>query len=140
MENPIRLVVSILGASVLFLTACSKQAKYRFAAKVPYTIYDQKKFENTYLFESFGYLIGDPHIPGVKFNDALALSPENDYIFALHKPVEAVYTNSYAVRNEGSVPSKKDAVEIVLNDNEIDSGYIYIYELKPKGKYRLLMP
>ena len=123
------------------VTSCSKlnQAEYKFVGEYQYEIVNDSLFNNTYLTEdSFGYLIGDLEIPGVKIRDIEHLDKTKDYIISKDNPIKAAYTNSRKIDSEGSYKTKLKPLD-VIKDSIKKTKKIYIYELKSKGKYRLLV-
>ncbi|MEL1249010.1 hypothetical protein [Flavobacterium helocola] len=138
MKKNILLNLIIIAISV---TSCSKlnQAEYKFVGEYQYEIVNDSLFNNTYLTEdSFGYLIGDLEIPGVKIRDIEHLDKTKDYIISKDNPIKAAYTNSKKNDSEGSYKTKLKPLD-VIKDSTKKTNKIYIYELKSKGKYRLLV-
>ncbi len=138
MKKNILLNLIIIEISV---TSCSKlnQAEYKFVGEYQYEIVNDSLFNNTYLTEdSFGYLIGDLEIPGVKIRDIEHLDKTKDYIISKDNPIKAAYTNSRKIDSEGSYKTKLKPLD-VIKDSIKKTKKIYIYELKSKGKYRLLV-
>lgn len=138
MKKNILLNLIIIAISV---TSCSKlnQAEYKFVGEYQYEIVNDSLFNNTYLTEdSFGYLIGDLEIPGVKIRDIEHLDKTKDYIISKDNPIKAAYTNSRKIDSEGSYKTKLKPLD-VIKDSIKKTKKIYIYELKSKGKYRLLV-
>ena len=138
MKKNILLNLIIIEISV---TSCSKlnQAEYKFVGEYQYEIVNDSLFNNTYLTEdSFGYLIGDLEIPGVKIRDIEHLDKTKDYIISKDNPIKAAYTNSRKIDSEGSYKTKLTPLD-VIKDSIKKTKKIYIYELKSKGKYRLLV-
>ena len=138
MKKNILLNLIIIEISV---TSCSKlnQAEYKFVGEYQYEIVNDSLFNNTYLTEdSFGYLIGDLEIPGVKIRDIEHLDKTKDYIISKDNPIKAAYTNSRKSDSEGSYKTKLKPLD-VIKDTIKKTKKIYIYELKSKGKYRLLV-
>ena len=138
MKKNILLNLIIIEISV---TSCSKlnQAEYKFVGEYQYEIVNDSLFNNTYLTEdSFGYLIGDLEIPGVKIRDIEHLDKTKDYIISKDNPIKAAYTNSRKIDSEGSYKTKLKPLD-VIKDSIKKTKKIYIYELKTKGKYRLLV-
>ena len=126
---------------VISVRSCSKlnQAEYKFVGEYQYEIVNDSLFNNTYLTEdSFGYLIGDLEIPGVKIRDIEHLDKTKDYIISKDNPIKAAYTNSRKIDSEGSYKTKLKPLD-VIKDSIKKTKKIYIYELKSKGKYRLLV-
>ena len=128
MKKNILLNLIIIEISV---TSCSKlnQAEYKFVGEYQYEIVNDSLFNNTYLTEdSFGYLIRDiEHLDKTK-----------DYIISKDNPIKAAYTNSRKIDSEGSYKTKLKPLD-VIKDSIKKTKKIYIYELKSKGKYRLLV-
>lgn len=127
--------------NAISVTSCSKlnQAEYKFVGEYQYEIVNDSLFNNTYLTEdSFGYLIGDLEIPGVKIRDIEHLDKTKDYIISKDNPIKAAYTNSRKIDSEGSYKTKLKPLD-VIKDSIKKTKKIYIYELKSKGKYRLLV-
>ena len=138
MKKNILLNLIIIEISV---TSCSKlnQAEYKFVGEYQYEIVNDSLFNNTYLTEdSFGYLIGDLEIPGVKIRDIEHLDKTKDYIISKDNPIKAAYTNSRKIDSEGGYKTKLKPLD-VIKDSIKKTKKIYIYELKSKGKYRLLV-
>ena len=138
MKKNILLNLIIIEISV---TSCSKlnQAEYKFVGEYQYEIVNDSLFNNTYLTEdSFGYLIGDLEIPGVKIRDIEHLDKTKDQIISKDNPIKAAYTNSRKIDSEGSYKTKLKPLD-VIKDSIKKTKKIYIYELKSKGKYRLLV-
>ena len=118
----------------------NKEADYVFIDKYNYSITNKDSFDFTYLSnKSFGFCIGDFNIQGIKI-ETTELDINKEYIFSLYHPVSSVYTNSEEVRNQNQRETKKRPIEIIQDKSITDSAYIYVYELRPKGKYRLLLP
>lgn len=131
--NIIIIAVSAISCSNL------NQAEYTFVGEYQYEIVNDSLFNNTYLTEdSFGYLIGDLEIPGVKIKDIEHLDKTKDYIISKDNPIKAVYTNSKKIDSEGNYKTKLKPLD-VIKDSIKKTKKIYIYELKSKGKYRLLV-
>jgi hypothetical protein len=138
MKKNILLNLIIIAISV---TSCSKlnQAEYKFVGEYQYEIVNDSLFNNTYLTEdSFGYLIGDLEIPGLKIRDIEHLDNTKDYIISKDNPIKAAYKNSKKNDSEGSYKTKLKPLD-VIKDSTKKTNKIYIYELKSKGKYRLLV-
>jgi hypothetical protein len=134
-----KLLLILILVTVL-TTNCSQfhQAEYKFIGQFEYEITNDSLFNNTYLTEdSFGYVIGDLNIQGLKIMNIEKLDKSQDYILSLNNPIEAAYTNSEKIQNE-SYETKLKPLDIVKN-KKIKTKTVYIYLLSPKGKYRLLV-
>ena len=113
MKKNILLNLIIIEISV---TSCSKlnQAEYKFVGEYQYEIVNDSLFNNTYLTEdSFGYLIGDLEIPGVKIRDIEHLDKTKDYIISKDNPIKAAYTNSRKIDSEGSYKTKLKPLDVI---------------------------
>ena len=138
MKKNILLNLIIIEISV---TSCSKlnQAEYKFVGEYQYEIVNDSLFNNTYLTEdSLGYGIGDLEVPGLKIKNIENLDKTQDYIISKDNPIKAAYTNSRKIDSEGSYKTKLKPLD-VIKDSIKKTKKIYIYELKSKGKYRLLV-
>ena len=140
MKNNILVLITI---SLLTFVSCNIQssAEYKFIGKFNYQITNDSLFSNTYLSpESFGYLIGDLNIQGIKINGIENLKKDNsDFIISLNYPISEVLNNSDLIQNEGMEHIKKRPLEI-RKDLSRKTNDVYIYKLSEKGKYRLLLP
>ena len=136
-------VLVLITLSLLMFVGCNNQsnAEYKFIGKFNYQITNDSLFSNTYLSpESFGYLIGDLNIQGIKINGIENLKKDNsDFIICLNHPISEVLNNSDLIQNEGMEHIKKKPLEI-RKDLSRKTNNIYIYKLSEKGKYRLLLP
>ncbi len=125
---------------IFFSYSCtSKKAKYSYTGKYEYEVTNDSLFKNTYLYDSFGFLIGDLEVQGLKINNIESLSSDTDYILSLNHPLANVYTNSKVIRSEGQEHLTKKPLDII-QDKNVNSNHIYLYKLESKGKYRLLLP
>lgn len=140
MKNNLLVLITI---SLLTFVSCNIQssAEYKFIGKFNYQITNDSLFSNTYLSpESFGYLIGDLNIQGIKINGIENLKKDNsDFIISLNYPISEVLNNSDLIQNEGMAHIKKRPLEI-RKDLSRKTNDVYIYKLSEKGKYRLLLP
>ncbi len=140
MKNNLLVLITI---SLLTFVSCNIQssAEYKFIGKFNYQITNDSLFSNTYLSpESFGYLIGDLNIQGIKINGIENLKKDNsDFIISLNYPINEVLNNSDLIQNEGMEHIKKKPLEI-RKDLSRKTNDVYIYKLSEKGKYRLLLP
>ena len=64
---------------------------------------------------------------------------DSDFIVSLDYPIISVLESSKAIDGESMDHMKKKPLEIRRNINE-NSKQIYIYRLKEKDKFRLLLP
>ncbi len=140
MKNNLLVLITL---SLLTFVGCNIQssAEYKFIGKFNYQITNDSLFSNTYLSpESFGYLIGDLNIQGIKINGIENLKKDNsDFIISLNYPINEVLNNSDLIQNEGMEHIKKKPLEI-RKDLSRKTNDVYIYKLSEKGKYRLLLP
>ena len=140
MKNNLLVLITL---SLLTFVSCNIQssAEYKFIGKFKYQITNDSLFSNTYLsHESFGYLIGDLNIQGIKINGIENLKKDNsDFIISLNYPISEVLNNSDLIQNEGMEHIKKKPLEI-RKDLSRKTNDVYIYKLSEKGKYRLLLP
>ncbi|MBU3681677.1 MAG: hypothetical protein FGM16_07040 [Flavobacterium sp.] len=140
MKNNLLVLITL---SLLTFVSCNIQssAEYKFIGKFNYQITNDSLFSNTYLSpESFGYLIGDLNIQGIKINGIENLKKDNsDFIISLNYPISEVLNNSDLIQNEGMEHIKKKPLEI-RKDLSRKTNDVYIYKLSEKGKYRLLLP
>jgi hypothetical protein len=134
----------IITISLLTFMSCNIQpsTKYKFIGKFNYQITNDSLFSNTYLSpESFGYLIGDLNIQGIKINGIENLKKDNsDFIISINYPISEVLNNSELIQNEGMEHIKKKPLEIRKDLKSRKTNDVYIYKLSEKGKYRLLLP
>lgn len=116
--------------------------KYKFIGKFNYQITNDSLFSNTYLSpESFGYLIGDLNIQGIKINGIENLKKDNsDFLISINYPISEILNNSDLIQNEGMEHIKKKPLEIRKDLKSRKTNDVYIYKLSEKGKYRLLLP
>jgi hypothetical protein len=140
MKNNLLVLITL---SLLTFVSCNIQssAEYQFIGKFNYQITNDSLFSNTYLSpESFGYLIGELNIQGIKINGIENLKKDNsDFIISLNYPISEVLNNSDLIQNEGMEHIKKKPLEI-RKDLSRKTNDVYIYKLSEKGKYRLLLP
>lgn len=140
MKNNLLVLITL---SLLTFASCNIQssAEYKFIGKFNYQITNDSLFSNTYLSpESFGYLIGDLNIQGIKINGIENLKKDNsDFIISLNYPISEILNNSDLIQNEGMEHIKKKPLEI-RKDMSRKTNDVYIYKLSEKGKYRLLLP
>ena len=140
MKNNLLVLITL---SLLTFVSCNIQssAEYKFIGKFNYQITNDSLFSNTYLSpESFGYLIGDLNIQGIKINGIENLKKDNsDFIISLNYPISEILNNSDLIQNEGMEHIKKKTLEI-RKDLSRKTNDVYIYKLSEKGKYRLLLP
>jgi hypothetical protein len=131
-----------LTGILCFAIGCSnfKGVKYEYVGKFKYSITNDSLFSNTYLYyDSYGYLIGDLQIQGIKIHDIKSLNIKSDYIISLGHPVRAVYSESKKIYGEGNIKTKKIPIDILI-DTTMSTNDIYLYKLFSKDKYRLLLP
>ncbi len=131
--------------SFLYLTiylftflSCKNEAKYSYIGEFNYTIINDSDFKNTYLYDSFGYLIGDLDIPGLKLKGVKKLKNDVDYLISYQYPVKKVLTKSKNISGEGLELSKKP-VEVILDKTQ-KFNKVFIYSIGKRGVYRLLQP
>ncbi|MDX2248539.1 MAG: hypothetical protein SF052_17270 [Bacteroidia bacterium] len=138
-----RLIHIFSIAFMLGMSCCKNpfdsEANHEFKGKFEYEIINDSLFKTTYLYESLGFLIGDLAVPGLTIKNIDDLSMNEDYIISLDHPIKAAFKNSRNTREEGLEYMSKKPLDIV-QDTSIISKHIYIYQLSPKGKYRLLLP
>jgi hypothetical protein len=127
------LVVCILSSS------CNTEADYKYIGQFTFEITNDSLFEQTVLSKGYECSIGGVHVQGIVFNGLPELDEHVDYIVSMYSPVENVYNNSYHVRNEAAGQRSKHPLEI-LKDTSIRTENMYLYSLRPKGKYRHLLP
>ena len=136
-------VLVLITLSLLTFVSCNIQssAEYKFIGKFNYQITNDSLFSNTDLSpESYGYLIGDLNIQGIKINGIENLKKDtSDFIICLNYPISEVLNNSDLIQNEGMEHIKKKPLEI-RKDLSRKTNYVYIYKLSEKEKYRLLLP
>lgn len=128
-----------LTSFTIFFTSCinSNQADYKFIGQYEYEITNDSLFNNTYLTEdSYRYVIGDLEVQGLKIKNIDKLDKTQDYIISINNPLEAVYTDSKRINDEG-IKTKLKPLDIIKN-KKIKTKTIYIYQLEQKNKYRLL--
>lgn len=136
------LVLIIICLFTFFGCNNQSNAEYKFVGKFNYQITNDSLFSNTYLSpESFGYVIGDLNIQGLKINGIENLKKDNsDFILSLNYPISEVLNNSDLIQNEGMEHIKKKPLEIRKDLKSRKTNNVYIYKLSEKGKYRLLLP
>lgn len=118
--------------------SCDKKADYKYIGAFDYVIENQSDFENTYLYDSYGYGVGDLDIPGLRITGIENLPDDKDYVVVYNHPAESILTNSKKIRGEG-LNMKRKPIEVVVNKNTKEEK-IYIYQLDKKDTYRLLLP
>ena len=131
--------VYLIVISFVYHSCVSQNAEYQYVGKYEYEITNDSLFQNTYLHDSFGFLIGDLKIQGLKIKGIESLPSDTDYIVSLHHPLKNVYVNSQQIESEGQEHLVKKPLDIIQNKNE-SSHHVYLYRLGVKGKYRLLLP
>lgn len=128
-------VVCLLIALLIGSFACltDTRIEYEFVGKYEYEIVDESQFEGTFLFESYGYVIGDVDIVGLKIEGADNLNKSTDYLISFEYPVARIYESL------DGVAYPKTPIEA---SQELDkkTSHVYIYDLKIKNKYRLRLP
>ncbi len=116
-----------------------RQADFGMIGKFEYKIIDIELFNKTFLTsDSYGYLITDSAIQGLEITNFDFKNNNTDLIIST-RPIRSVYINSKRVANESENTAKKP-VEIIKDSKKNDEQYVYIYYLKPKDRYRLLLP
>lgn len=128
----------ILIITVIIFNSCNKVAEYKFIGEFKYVITNKSDFENTYLHDSYGYVVGDKYIPGLKIHGAEKLSNFSNYVIVYNHPVREILIDSEAIRGEGLI-SKEKPIEVII-DESIKKDRLFIYELDKKYTYRLLQP
>jgi CO dehydrogenase nickel-insertion accessory protein CooC1 len=118
--------------------SCNKKADYKYMGEFNYVIENQSDFENTYLSDSYGYVVSDLDIPGLKIIGIEDLTDNKDYVVVYNHPAESILTNSKKIREEG-VNMKRKPIEVIVNKNT-KKEKVYIYQLDKKDTYRLLLP
>lgn len=118
--------------------SCDKKADYKYIGEFDYVIENQSDFERTYLHDSFGYVIGDLDIIGLRITGIEDLPNDKDYVVVYNHPAETILTNSKRIREEG-LNMKRKPIEVVVNKS-IKKEKVYIYQLDKKDAYRLLLP
>lgn len=118
--------------------SCDKKADYKYIGEFDYVIENQSDFERTYLHDSFGYVIGDLDIIGLRITGIEDLPNDRDYVVVYNHPAETILTNSKRIREEG-LNMKRKPIEVVVNKS-IKKEKVYIYQLDKKDAYRLLLP
>lgn len=121
------------------LTSCSTELHTKYKGAYEYVITNQSDFERTYLHESFGYVVGDLDIIGLKINGIDDLDKKKDYIVVMNHPIVKALTNSESIRNESGGNGKLKPIEVIVN-RSIKTKHVYIYELDRQEYYRLLTP
>lgn len=120
------------------LFSCNKYADYKCVGEFDYVIENQSSFQNTYLYNSYGYVIGDLNIPGLKIIGIKNLSESREYVITFNYPVKSMMTRSDKIRGEGLNMNKKP-LEVILRETD-KKEKVFIYQLDKKGVYRLLLP
>lgn len=118
--------------------SCDKKADYKYIGEFDYVIENQSDFERMYLHDSFGYVIGDLDIIGLRITGIEDLPDDKDYVVVYNHPAGTILTNSKRIRGEG-LNMKRKPIEVVVNKS-IKKEKVYIYQLDKKDTYRLLLP
>jgi hypothetical protein len=131
-----KIILLIMVNFLIF--SCDKKADYKYIGEFDYVIENQSDFERTYLHDSFGYVIGDLDIIGLRITGIEDLPNDKDYVVVYNHPAETILTNSKRIREEG-LNMKRKPIEVVVNKS-IKKEKVYIYQLDKKDAYRLLLP
>lgn len=139
MKNIKNFFLATLGLLIIYSCAV-REANYKYLGKYKYKITNDSLFNNTYLTDdSFGYVIGNLSIPGVKIENIESLNSNEDYIISRNHPIKNALRNSELIENEGINHTTKKPLDVIL-DKTVTTDEVYIYLLKPKGAYRLILP
>jgi len=116
----------------VFFYKKSEKVNYEFVGKYEFEIINDSLFKSTYLHESFGYVIGDINIPGIRIKGRENLDTGTDYIISLWHPLKSVH------REEDGFYGK---VPVIAEQTlEIETQHLYIYDLNGVNEYRLQLP
>lgn len=124
---------------IMFFCSCDKKANYKFIGEFEYEITNQTDFENTYLYDSYGYVVGDKIIPGIKINESnKLLDNSKNYVIVYNHPAKTILIDSKNIRGEG-IKSIEKPIEVIV-DKSNKKTKLFIYELDNSYSYRLLRP
>lgn len=140
-QTKTKILIIILGIFIFFyILHIKKEANYKYVGQFHYKIENEEIFNNTTLSSlSYGISIGDLVNPGISIKGIKSLDKNKDYIISLNYPIEHAFINSSKIYGEAQTHIKKNPIDIVQNKS-IKKDLIFIYELNPKDKYRLLLP
>lgn len=131
-----KIILLVMFNFLLF--SCDKKADYKYIGEFDYVIENQSDFERTYLYDSFGYVIGDLDIIGLRIIGVEDLPDDKDYVVTYNYPATTILTNSKKIRGEGFNMAKKP-IDVLLDKNA-KKEKVFIYQLDKKDRYRLLLP
>jgi len=133
----------ILGISFLLLILLifyfvnkEKKVETEFVGEYNFKIFNDSLFKNSYFHESFGYVISDNDLKsvGISILSNNKLSKTDEYIFVINHPIKNIIEY-----DDGIDYVKKTPIKIEVDSTKTTKN-IYIYRLKDKNKYRLILP
>lgn len=133
----------ILGISFLLLILLifyfvnkEKKVETEFVGEYNFKIFNDSLFKNSYFHESFGYVISDHDLKsvGISILSNNKLSKTDEYIFVINHPIKNIIEY-----DDGIDYVKKTPIKIEVDSTKTTKN-IYIYRLKDKNKYRLILP
>lgn len=132
-----------LFTGFLLLSCGAKTVNYKYVGCYQYVIINDSLHQNNSFLspDSYGYVIGNLDFTGcgIKILNIEKLNLNDEYIITINHPIEQVHTDSNRIKGEGQEHLKKKPLDIQLNSTKTTDS-VYIYRLKPKGKYRLMIP
>ncbi|WP_029294468.1 hypothetical protein [Chryseobacterium hispalense] len=138
MNKKIILGVSFLLLIFLIFYVVNKEKKVEteFVGEYNYKIFNDSLFKNSYFHESFGYIISDYDLKSIGINilSNNKLNKTDEYIFVINHPIKKAVEY-----DDGIDYVKKTPIKIEL-DSTKTTKKIYVYRLKDKDKYRLILP
>ena len=140
-SNTLKILSLIIIPTFLISCAFKQKVKYQFIGEFRYEITNDSLFSNTYLTDdSYGFLIGDLKIPGLKIFNTESIEDTSDYIVSMHHPIKSAHINSYKAKSEGMDEYLNKKALDIKKDTLVKTKSIFLYRLEEKNKYRLLLP
>lgn len=144
MNKLAKVFVLIVGIGISVYTCATyfdqKEAEYEFVGKYTYVIKNDSLLNATVLSpDSYGFAIGSLTIQGLEIESTTDLDKAADYIISMNYPVKAAFIESKAISGEAMEHTSRKPLDIVQDKGRFENK-IFLYRLKARGKYRLLLP
>lgn len=131
------IIFSLSLISLLFYFVNKKsKVEIQFVDEYNFKIFNDTLFKNSYLYDSYGYIISDSNLEsiGVEILSNNKLNKGEDYIFTIYHPIKDIVEIDDGTNHKNKTPLK------VTLDSLKTTKKIYVYQLKAKNKYRLMLP
>lgn len=127
--------LSVISLLFYFLNKKSK-VEIQFVDECNFKIFNDTLFKNSYLYDSYGYIISDSKLEsiGIEISSNNKLNKEDDYIFTIYHPIKDIEEIDDGINHKNKI-----ALKVTL-DSLKTTKKIYVYQLKQKNRYRLMLP